>query len=373
MRPQATEDAGAARRAFLRRSTAELADAALGALAAAAPRRPAAAAPGFDHLVLLRFARRSFQAILGGGVPASGSTDEVMTAPAADDPIAERRGFLPEMLPVLSLLAREFVVFDRWGADGSDPALHAIGAAQECGVAWRCYYDELQGVSALALEHAAEGWAHALRPFSTFAEDVEDRALAPVSVIEPRSLVAPADLATASVTGRERSADVRLAERLLHEVYSAVRSAPPGSDGAPDILLLVIADDGEGGPAEGSRVPAIAVSGALRTGATVSAPSDHSAVAALVDWRFGPRRAAAPFPEAFDSAGYRRPASWPRTAPAYAPPAEILDRPPDRRLTRAWERAAARSEVAPTLPSTEREAMAAVRAAAGARAISLGS
>lgn len=328
---------------------------------------------GVGHVVLLRLAGRSYDALLGrppgGAHPldwplATGSTDAVMTAPAADDPAAATVGFEPAMLPVLSRLAREFATFDAWFADGSDPVLRAIRAAQEGD--WSVFYPEEQGASVIALEHPELAEPGSFAPMSAFRRRIEAGELPRLSVIEPRSLFAPADLATSALTGRDRSPDLRHAERIIHDVYGAIRTAQP------NIALLVLAADGGGSrdpldrtAADGStrtRVPAILVSAFARTGAVVRESVDHALVGALIRDRRDTRTDRLLL-DALDPTSYRPPASWPATAPAWAPDAAPGQHAPDVRLRAAAERAARILGRHDAVPETEVAAIALVRAA----------
>ncbi|NQX10058.1 hypothetical protein HQQ80_00255 [Microbacteriaceae bacterium VKM Ac-2855] len=388
MRSRPADTAAAPRRSFLRHTVATAAEAALDALAAPAPDSLA----GVDHLVLLRFAGRSFDAVLGrvsragrssrvasiphplGWPVFSGSTDEVMTAPAADDPNAAIAGFEPAMLPVHTLLAREFVTFAGWYSDGSDPAVVAIEAAQRAGTSWTAFFDDEQGVGSLALQQPRLAAGSA--PFAEFERRASAGRLPAVSVIEPRTLFAPADLATATTTGRDRSADARHAERLLHRVYTAVRSAPPAAAGQPNIALLVVSAGGGGSrdhrdrlEDDGTirtRVPAILISGFARTGAVVETATDHRLVSALIRRRFGGGRDRVPAMErAVDLDSYRPAVDWPRTVAGFAPAAVPEDRPSDTRLEDAARLAAGFLRLPPTDPPRDEIGAAAFVKAAG--------
>lgn len=366
MRPTPTDPP---RRSLLRHAVASAASATLNALTPVVdPLR------GTEHIVLLRLAGRSYDALLGrrssrdhplGWPLASGTTDEVMTAPAADDPAAATVGFDAAMLPVLSRLAREFATFEAWYSDGTDPALGAIRASGAASV----FYPDEQGASVIALEHPELVERADFAPMTQFHHRIRAGELARLSVIEPRSLFAPADLATFALTGRDRSADLRHAERLIHEVYTAVRAV------SPNVALLVLGTDGGGGRdprervlADGAvrtRVPAVLVSAFARTGAVVPEEVDHRLLDAIVRER---RDAATDriLLAALDPSSYRLPANWPATTPAWTPRAAPTELPPDARLRAATERASSILGTDEALPESEAEAVALVRAA-GAR------
>lgn len=322
---------GGARRAFLRRSVGEAAAAALDAVARTAPLTPreraaASVLAAVDHLVVLSFAPRARDEVFGGldgdsGLEFSGSTDEVMTAPAHDEQTAGRR-FAPQMLPVHTLLARSFARAARWEADGRDPLRQLVQAARETSTPWALVVDERQGVSTTLLgvqewhrAGAVEAAGGALVTLGGLRGDVARGVLAPVVLVEPRSLVDPADFAAADELGEPRSADARRAEQLLHEVYDLVRDLE--RDGR-EVVLLVAARGAAG------AVPALVVAGGARAGTTIQTPLGAGAPALLLRARWAAdRRALADdgvLALAEAVAGPVRPLSrWPRTAPAFTP------------------------------------------------------
>jgi hypothetical protein len=271
------------------------------------------------------------------------------------------------MLPVLSRLAREFATFDAWYSDGTDPALRAVHAARETG--WSVFYPPEQGVSVIALEHPELIGHGTFAPTSDFHRSIRAGALPRVSVIEPRSLFAPADLATSALTGRERGPDVRYAERLLHEVYSAVRAA------GPNVALIVLAGGGGGSrdpldrtDPDGSvrtRVAAILVSAFARTGTVAHEAVDHAMVGAVTRAR---RDVATDriLLGVIDPTSYRRPETWPATTPAWTPDPVPTQLEPDDRLRAALRRAALVLGSDEPPPDTEAAAIAVVRAAGDA-------
>ncbi|KQQ00665.1 MULTISPECIES: hypothetical protein [unclassified Rathayibacter] len=339
---------GGARRAFLRRSFGEAAAVALDAVARVGPQPPrekaaAASLAAIDHLVVLSFAGRDRVQVFGGldgdpGAEFSGGTDEVMTAPALGaEALGER--FAPEMLPVHTLLAHSFARADRWSSDGRDPLAILLRAARDTSTPWALVVDGRQGVSTTLLVDPG-GWppgvvADAAGSLLTVA-DLQRRAatggLPPVVLIEPRSLIDPADFASARELGEPRSADARRAEQLLHEVYDAARSLERAGR---RVLLLVTARG------EGAEVPALLVASGAGAGARIDARLDAATPALLLRARWdADRRALADegvlaLVEA--ASGPQRPLSrWPRTAPAFAPTRPEAAVPP--RLTAALRR-----------------------------------
>ncbi|MDY0912585.1 hypothetical protein [Rathayibacter festucae] len=325
---------GEERRAFLRRSLAEAASTALDAVARAAPltareRAAAAALARIDHLVVLSFAGRPRRQVFGAldGVPGAdfaGGTDEVLTAPGPGTP-GDR--FAPAMLPVHTLLAHSFARADHWRADGRDPLRSLLDSARHAGTPWALVVDDRQGVSTTLL--ADPEWPHhgpaavaaaggALLPLSSFAGVAAAGALPPVVLVEPRSLVAPADFAAADDPSASRSADARVAERLLHETVVAVRAA---ESVGRRVLLLVIARGQADRPGD---VPALVIASSARPSDRLTARLGPATPALLHRARFaGDRRALADdgvLAVAEALSGPARPLSrFPRTAPAFTP------------------------------------------------------
>ncbi|HWI32409.1 MAG TPA: alkaline phosphatase family protein [Microbacterium sp.] len=201
-------------------------------------------------------------------------------------------GFSPEMLPVLSTLAREFAVFDAWFAavpsqtycnrsffhastshghvtnkhgGGYDKWLDAPAAPtifnrlDEAGVSWKVYYDEQQLVSLTGVIHAPvleTQWRTKHFGFmSEFYEDAKNGDLPAYAFIEPRLVYNHNDFhppfgvfRTSQVDGRpvldSAVSDVRAGEALVADVYNAVRkSATPDGSNALNTLLLITFDE----------------------------------------------------------------------------------------------------------------------------------
>ncbi|MCJ1687828.1 hypothetical protein [Rathayibacter sp. VKM Ac-2927] len=325
---------GEERRAFLRRSLAEAASTALDAAARAVPlttreREAAAALARIDHLVVVSFAGRPRREVFGAldgepGTDFAGGTDEVLTAPG---PGTEGDRFTPAMLPVHTLLAQSFARADHWRADGRDPLRSLLDSARHVGTPWCLVVDDRQGVSTTLL--ADPEWPHhdpaavaaaegVLLPLSRLAEAAAAGTLPPVVLVEPRSLVDPADFAAADDPSASRSADARVAERLLHETVDAVRAA---ESAGRRVLLLVIARGQAGRPGD---VPALLIASSARPGDRLTARLGPATPALLHRARFAAdRRALADdgvLAVAEALSGPARPLSrYPRTAPAFAP------------------------------------------------------
>ena len=155
--------------------------------------------------------------------------------------------FDPVQLPVLSTLARSFVLCDHWFADVPGPTMpnrafvhaatsqgytwNANWAPQftcatlydrinaKAGLSWRVYYHDKNDVLELYPNLAANATNHA--PFETsFLTDVTGDRLATYSFIVPAFIGS----ASQPVNSMHAPADVRPAEKLVADVYSALRS-----------------------------------------------------------------------------------------------------------------------------------------------------
>ncbi|GAA1057058.1 hypothetical protein GCM10017608_09260 [Agromyces luteolus] len=200
--------------------------------------------------------------------------------------------FSPEMLPVLSTLAKGFAVYDAWHCavpsqtfcnrsffhastshgfvtnrgDGgyrkwldADASPTIFNRLDDAGIDWRIYFDDLQLVSMTGIIHAPaleEFWRTAhFAPMSQFWSDVADGELAPYSFVEPRMIFDHNDfhppvgrLRESDVDGDEVTdgaiSDVRAGEALLHSIYSAIReSAADSGSNAMNTMLLVTFDE----------------------------------------------------------------------------------------------------------------------------------
>ncbi|PZQ89045.1 MAG: hypothetical protein DI534_09720 [Leifsonia xyli] len=202
--------------------------------------------------------------------------------------------FTPEMLPVLSTLAREFAVYDHWFAavpsqtfcnrsffhastshgfvtnkEGggyrkwldAPPAPTVFNRLDEAGVDWRVYFDELQLVSLTGVLHAPvleRFWkSEHFATMTQFYDDVEKGTLPPYSFIEPRMAYnhndfhpAFGELRESEVDGTEvidsAISDVRAGELLIHNIYSAIRASASttGSNALTTMLLITFDEHG---------------------------------------------------------------------------------------------------------------------------------
>jgi phospholipase C len=171
--------------------------------------------------------------------------------------------FDPVQLPVLSTLARSFVLCDRWFADVPGPTMpnrafvHA-GTSQgytwnanwspafTCKTlydrldatpsrSWRVYYHDKDDVLELYPAIAKDPSNH-VRFESTFLQDVTSDRLATYSFITPAFIGS----AQQPVNSMHAPADVRPAEKLVADVYTALRSHP---DVWKKTLFIVLFDE----------------------------------------------------------------------------------------------------------------------------------
>jgi phospholipase C len=200
-------------------------------------------------------------------------------------------GFSPEMLPVMSTLARNFAVYDNWFAavpsqtfcnrsffhsstshgfvtnqqgGGYQKWLDASYVAsifnrlEEADVSWRVYYDAEQLASFTGILHAPaieKYWKSNFRGMKQFHQDAADGTLPAYSFIEPRMVFNHNDmhppfghLREGFVAGEETYdsalSDVRAGEVLLSEVYTSIKeSASAHGSNAMNTMFLVTFDE----------------------------------------------------------------------------------------------------------------------------------
>lgn len=202
--------------------------------------------------------------------------------------------FTPEMLPVLSTLAREFGVYDHWhcavpsqtfcnrsffhastshgfvtnqGGEGYRKWLNAaqtptvFNRLEDAGLTWRIYFDELQLVSFTGFIHAPvlrKFWnTDHFAPMSQFHEDVKTGKLPAYAFIEPRMIFDHNDfhppvgrIRENDVNGQEifngAVSDVRAGDALIHDIYSAIRTSTSevGSNYLNTALLITFDEHG---------------------------------------------------------------------------------------------------------------------------------
>ncbi|WP_334151231.1 alkaline phosphatase family protein [Microbacterium sp.] len=320
--------------------------------------------------------------------------------PTLDEARQIMGSFSPEMLPVLSTLASEFAVFDNWYAGvpsqtfcnrsffhastshgfvtnqagggyrkwlDAPAAPTVFNRLEEKKLGWKVYIDKLQLVSFTGMLHAAvleKYWrTEHFGTMEDFYADTKNGTLPAYAFIEPRMVYDHNDfhppfgsVRASDVDGTEifdsAVSDVRAGDRLIHDIYEAVRtSASPKGSNAVNTLLLITFDEHGGcydhvpppsatkptpdtGAGEmgftfdrlGCRVPAIAVSAYTRRGSIIHDEMHHGSVTATLSRLHGLK----PLNDRDQSANTllnvvnldqpRHPADWPITTPAYTPP-----------------------------------------------------
>lgn len=203
--------------------------------------------------------------------------------------------FSPEMLPVLSTLARQFAVYDDWHCavpsqtlcnrsffhagtshgyvsnegdgglrkwfDPKNASPTIFNRLEDAGIPWRVYYDDRQLVSLTGFIHAPvlqQYWRTRFRTMSDFYEDVETGDLPAYSFIEPRMIYDHNDmhppggpLTEEDVDGQliEGGAisDVRAGDALLHSIYEAIRASKSAKGSNAMNTMLFVTFDEHGG------------------------------------------------------------------------------------------------------------------------------
>lgn len=312
-------------------------------------------------------------------------------------------GFSPEMLPVFSTLARQFAVYDRWfGAvpsqtycnrsffhastshgfvvnhtDGSyEKWLKAPASAtiftrlEEAGIPWRVYYDPTQLISLTGLIHAPaleKYWKTNFRDMTQFYADAAAGDLPAYSFIEPRMIFNHNDMhppwgelrdgkltlddGTTIEIDDSAYSDVRAGEKLLQDVYDAIRtSASTTGSNAINTTLMVTFDEHGGifdhvappratppddsGPGEmgfafdrlGPRVPAVVIGAYTDAGTVIHDEMHHGSVAATLCTQHGlaPLTArdagATTIANAVTRTSARQPYTWPQPTSLWHPP-----------------------------------------------------
>jgi phospholipase C len=170
--------------------------------------------------------------------------------------------FDPVQLPVLSTLAKSFVLCDRWFADVPGPTMPNrayVHAATSQGYtynanwkpkfncktlydrinadssrSWRSYYHDKDDILELYPYLKIDETNHV--PFENFVGDVAGDRLATYSFITPAFIGAPQH----PINSMHAPADVRPAEKLVADVYGALRAHP---DVWKKTLLIVLFDE----------------------------------------------------------------------------------------------------------------------------------
>jgi phospholipase C len=201
-------------------------------------------------------------------------------------------GFTPEMLPVISALARNFGVYDHWHAavpsqtfcnrsffnagtshgyvtnvegGGYNKWLDATSGTtifnrlEDAGKTWRVYYDADQLVSLTGLLHAAhieKYWKTNFRGMEQFEKDCADGNLPDYAFIEPRMVFNHNDMhpphrvpetgASGERFYESALSDARAAEVLVASVYRSIKggASKTGSNALNTVLLLTFDEHG---------------------------------------------------------------------------------------------------------------------------------
>jgi len=214
--------------------------------------------------------------------------------PSAQQAAQIMGGFSPEMLPVLSTLAREFAVFDNWFAAvpsqtycnrsffhastshgqvtnkqgggyrkwlDAEPTPTIFNRLEDAGLSWRIYFDEQQLISMTGMMHAPvlqKYWrTKHFAYMSEFYEDARHGRLPAYAFIEPRMIYNHNDFhppfgayRSSTVDGEvvvdSAVSDVRAGEALVARVYEAVRSgrSAQGSNALNTMLLITFDEHG---------------------------------------------------------------------------------------------------------------------------------
>lgn len=273
---------------------------------------------------------------MNGDAPMGGFVDDYMNQKPADrpyDPKAVLHYFTPDQVPVLSQLAYEFGVSDRWFASApcqtwpnrffahtataggwlnNDPPHFpytmptVFGRLTEKHCDWRVYFHDFPHAATLAT--LWEDVPTHFRYFNAFAADAAAGALPTYSFIEPRYF---ADTVLNLIPNDMHPPhNIAYGEQLVAQVFNAVRAGPRWNQ-----TLLIITFDEHGGcydhvlppaavppdasPANapfnryGVRVPAVIVSPYVQKGSIIRPPGnipfDHTSIAATLRGLYGIR------------------------------------------------------------------------------------
>jgi phospholipase C len=269
-----------------------------------------------------------------------------------NDPQAVMYSYTPGQVPVLHQLARAFALSDEWfasapcqtwpnrffahtgncaGVVNNNEFMHrgqvpfkpasVFGALEKARVAWKVYFHDVP--HSILLDDVKLIAPLRFKYFSQFLADAASGNLPGYSFIEPHYF---ADIVTGTPPNDQHPPhDIRFAEKLVYDVYTAVRASPRW-----DKILLLITYDEHGGCYDhvppprsiapdgvmnndygftfdryGVRVPALVISPWVEPGSVLRAPAggppfDHTSIIKTVRELFpfgdhlGKREAAAP-------------------------------------------------------------------------------
>jgi len=237
--------------------------------------------------------------------------------------------FAPASLPVLTTLATQFAVCDRWfssvpgptvpnrmfahsgwslGLVAPDPDLHDLKTVfevfdREMRGDYRIYHHDGFTVL-LSVGHLIED-QHGFRDYNRFVSDCAKGDLPAYSIIEPRYANDTLTGSFFAANDQHPNHDVMEGERLIRDVYTAIR----GNDALWHTTLLLIVHDEHGGifdhvppptiPAWdptlpgfkfdrlGVRVPAVLVSPFIAPRTIISTQLEHTSIVSTLLKRFG--------------------------------------------------------------------------------------
>jgi phospholipase C len=286
--------------------------------------------------------------------------------------------FQPDQIPVMATLAKEFAVFDHWFCDvpsqtytnrafwhsgtafgnvnnspitkwmehKNDPTL--FNSLEDKGIPWKIYTDN--PISLTGIVHFQQLLDYHLtnfKSFNHFLNDVQNGQLPAYSFVEPRFFTPHNDQHPSSydsfLYGPSTTGSVLLGEKLIRDVYNAIRNSKSEMGNNWKNTLLVITHDEHGGcydhvspgtatppssppePGEqgflfdrlGVRVPMIMISAYIQPNTIVNNPYQHTSFLHTMceKWKlacFTDRDASAPkFDEVFTTNVPRPPKEWP--------------------------------------------------------------
>ena len=301
-------------------------------------------------------------------------------------------GFSNEQLPVLSTLASGFAVYDTWhcavptqtfcnrsffhasSSSGNvinepyskwltNSAPTIFNRLEDANISWKVYFDPTQIISLTGLIHFPVLFPYWKTRFATMDmlySDMANGTLPAYAFVEPRMLWLHNDYHPPTPTfvvdkiPIGATSDVRSADLLLHQIYTAFKA----SQSANDTLMLVTFDEHGGNfdhvapgsatppynpqpPGEfnflfdrlGARVPAIAISTHTESGTVINEPMNHAALIRTLCLKHNLRplterdRNAPDLSNAFNLATTRPPSTWPVTVPLPVPPVAMETNP----------------------------------------------
>ena len=192
--------------------------------------------------------------------------------------------YRPEVVPVISTLAREFAVCDHWFCDvpsqtfanraffhaassagavinvpfahwarrnSAETIFERIGSARERGLSWKVYFDEEDVFPITALIHYPRLQTFLKTNFFTmqrFFDDAGNGTLPSYCFIEPRLFLNHNDMhPPIRIAGRTQRSSILAGEALINKVYDAVRLSNSATGSNFQNTLLVITFDEHGG------------------------------------------------------------------------------------------------------------------------------